>query len=54
MKVEAPIRQAEPCLIFHTRDEMTKVRLDKVVYFEADGNYTTVVFVNGYLSLIHI
>lgn len=48
MKTDIPTKQGEACLIFHTRDEMTKVRLDKVAYFEADGNYTTVVFANGY------
>ncbi|WP_106830284.1 LytTR family DNA-binding domain-containing protein [Parabacteroides pacaensis] len=35
-------------LIFNTRDEQTKVELTKVVYFEADGNYTRVTFLNGY------
>lgn len=48
MKTEIPAKQNDTCLIFHTRDEMTKVRLDKVAYFEADGNYTTVMFTNGY------
>ena len=34
-------------LIFKTRDELSKVKLENVAYFEVDGNYTTVVFTNG-------
>lgn len=34
-------------LYFNTRDEMIKVRLEKVAYFEADSNYCHVFFVNG-------
>ena len=33
-------------LLFNTRDEFTKVDLNNVVYFEADGNYTHIVFIN--------
>ncbi len=34
-------------LLFSTRDELTRIRLERVMYFEADGNYTKVVFSNG-------
>lgn len=34
-------------LFFNTRDEMIKVRLGRVAYFEADSNYCHVVFING-------
>lgn len=34
------------CLLFQTRDELIKVDLSCVVYFESDGNYTKVVFLN--------
>lgn len=34
-------------LLFNTRDELLRVRLKYVVYFEADGNYTHVQFTNG-------
>lgn len=34
------------CLLFQTRDELIKVDLSRVVYFESDGNYTKVVFIN--------
>lgn len=34
-------------LYFNTRDELIKVKLDRVVYFEADSNYCHVYFVNG-------
>lgn len=34
-------------LLFNTRDELTRLKLDKICYFEADGNYTTVYCVNG-------
>ncbi len=35
------------CLLFNTRDELTRVNLSHVAYFEADGNYTHIVFANG-------
>ena len=36
-----------PYLLFNTRDELTRVDLSYVVYFEADGNYTHIIFSNG-------
>ena len=33
---------------FHTRDEMLRVDLRKVLYFKADRNYTDVYFLNGH------
>lgn len=40
-------KASETTLFFNTRDEMIKVRLDRVAYFEADSNYCHVVFING-------
>ena len=45
-------------LLFSTRDELTRIRLERVMYFEADANYTKVVFSNGVTatlltSLVH-
>lgn len=37
----------QPVLLFNTRDELTRVNLTDVIYFEADGNYTHIVFSNG-------
>lgn len=37
----------ETTLYFNTRDELIKVRLDRVAYFEADANYCHVMFING-------
>ena len=34
-------------LLFNTRDELVRVSLKHVVYFEADGNYTNIYFENG-------
>lgn len=34
-------------LLFNTRDELVRVSLRHVVYFEADGNYTQIFFKNG-------
>ena len=34
-------------LLFETRDELIRVDLMHVVYFEADDNYTSVYFSNG-------
>ncbi len=33
-------------LYFNTRDELNRIDVSKIVYFEADGNYTDVVMVN--------
>lgn len=46
-------------LLFNTRDELTRIRLDRVCYFESDGNYTNVYFINGVktsllTSLVHL
>ena len=35
-------------LLFNTRDEFTRVDLKKVVYFEAEGNYTHIIFTNSF------
>ncbi|MDE7081589.1 MAG: LytTR family transcriptional regulator [Muribaculaceae bacterium] len=40
-------RLSETTLFFNTRDEMIKVRLERVAYFESDSNYCHVVFING-------
>ena len=40
-------KASETTLFFNTRDEMIKVRLERVAYFEADSNYCHVVFING-------
>lgn len=52
-------KASETTLYFNTRDELAKVKLDKVAYFEADSNYCHVMFINGYkvtllTSLINI
>lgn len=46
-------------LLFSTRDELTRIQLERVMYFEADANYTKVVFSNGVTatlltSLVHL
>lgn len=33
-------------LIFNSRDELLRVKIDRIVYFEANGNYTYVVTKN--------
>lgn len=40
-------RASDTTLFFNTRDEMIKVRLERVAYFEADSNYCHVYFING-------
>ena len=41
-------------LYFNTRDELHRIDVSKVVYFEADGNYTHIVMVNKLRSSICI
>lgn len=38
---------SDTTLFFNTRDEMIKVKLDRVACFEADANYCNVIFING-------
>lgn len=40
-------KASETTLFFNTRDEMIKVKLERVAYFEADSNYCHVIFING-------
>lgn len=54
-----PTNIPDKILLFNTRDELTRIRLDRVCYFESDGNYTTVYFSNGVktsllTSLVHL
>lgn len=40
-------KASETVLYFNTRDELIKVKLDRVAFFEADANYCHVYFANG-------
>lgn len=40
-------KASETTLFFNTRDEMIKVKLNRVAYFETDSNYCHVIFING-------
>lgn len=33
-------------MYFKSRDELLRIEISKIVYFEADGNYTNIVMVN--------
>ena len=33
-------------IFFNSRDELLRIDISKIVYFEADGNYTDIVMVN--------
>ena len=39
-------------IYFNSRDELLRVDLSSVVYFEADGNYTKFISVNGLTSIV--
>lgn len=41
-------------IIFNSRDELLRVDLSSVVFFEAEGNYTRIVSMNGLISLVCI
>lgn len=41
-------------IYFNSRDELLRVDLASVVYFEADGNYTRFVSVNGLTEMVCI
>lgn len=48
------ISHFQSVLLFNTRDELTRVNLTDVIYFEADGNYTHIVFSNGCKAMLLI
>lgn len=39
-------------IIFCTRDELLRMEIDRIVYFEAEGNYTRIVTKNNFRVLI--
>lgn len=39
-------------IYFNSRDELLRVDLSSIVYFEADGNYTRMVSTNGLSSMV--
>ncbi len=39
-------------LVFNSRDELLKINLDKIVYFEAEGNYTRIFIANGLTGMV--
>ena len=41
-------------IFFNSRDELLRVDLASVVYFEADGNYTRIISVNGLSNMVGI
>lgn len=41
-------------IFFNSRDELLRVDLASVVYFEADGNYTRIFSMNGLFNLVGI
>ncbi|MDR3062229.1 MAG: LytTR family transcriptional regulator [Dysgonamonadaceae bacterium] len=34
-------------LVFKTRDELVRIKIDRILYFEAERNYTKMVLTNG-------
>lgn len=47
-----PETKNETCIYFQTRDELVKVDLNKVIFFESDGNYIKAHFVNGCVATV--
>lgn len=39
-------------IVLYTRDELLRIDVDKIVYFEAEGNYTRIVSKNEFRVLI--
>ena len=41
-------------IYFNSRDELLRVNLSSIVFFEADGNYTRLISVNGLSSMVYM
>lgn len=39
---------------FNSRDELLRLDISKIVYFEGDGNYTNIVTVNKLKAVVHL
>lgn len=39
-------------LYFNTRDELNRIEVSKIVYFESNGNYTDIIMVNKLRAVI--
>ena len=39
-------------IIIHTRDQLLRLEISKIVYFEADGNYTNIVMANKLKAVV--
>ncbi len=40
------VRMETNLVFFNSRDELLRIDISKIVYFEADGNYTDIIMVN--------
>ena len=38
-------------LFFNSRDELLRLDISKIVYFESDGNYTNIILTNKHAAL---
>ncbi len=41
-------------IIFNSRDELFKLKVDKIAYFESQGNYTNIVMTNDLQYLVRL
>ena len=39
-------------IYFNSRDELLRIDVSSIVFFEADGNYTKIVLVNGFEAMV--
>lgn len=39
-------------IFFNSRDELSRIEVDKIVYFEGDGNYTNIVTANKLKAVV--
>lgn len=44
--------QKKQLIYFNSRDELSRIEVDKIVYFEGDGNYTNIVTANKLKTVI--
>lgn len=40
------------CLFLNSRDELLRLDISRIVYFEADGNYTNIMMANGLKGVV--
>lgn len=52
MKFRVDVTMKPTCLFLNSRDELLRLDISRITYFEADGNYTNIMMANGLKGVV--